>query len=303
LREAAMRILSIDIGIKNLAFCLINDATVEKWDIIDLSASDADENPPLHKCCCQTKAKTDCTRKALFYKDGKAYCKTHANSHEFLFICPENLTEKHLKKLKLQELNNLCIVYKLQVKLEDKKADVLKLLQDHREKTCFLSIPQAPKVDASKIDLVTIGQAIKTKFDQVFAEAGQIDVLLIENQISPIANRMKTIQGMVAQYFILKETCTKIEFVNAGNKLNQFLKADPVAKAQVKEEEEENVIVDAAAAATYKGRKQMGIEKCEEELNKTEANRPLIRYLQAHKKKDDLADCYLQAVWYINKKK
>ena len=28
--------------------------------------------------------------------------------------------------------------------------------------------------------------------------------VFIENQISPIANRMKTIQGMLAQYFIMK---------------------------------------------------------------------------------------------------
>ena len=28
--------------------------------------------------------------------------------------------------------------------------------------------------------------------------------VIIENQISPIANRMKTIQGMITQYFIMK---------------------------------------------------------------------------------------------------
>ena len=30
-----------------------------------------------------------------------------------------------------------------------------------------------------------------------------IDIILLENQISPIANRMKTLQGMIAQYFII----------------------------------------------------------------------------------------------------
>ena len=34
-----MKILSIDVGMKNLAYCLLNyedDYTIEKWDIIDL---------------------------------------------------------------------------------------------------------------------------------------------------------------------------------------------------------------------------------------------------------------------------
>ena len=31
-----------------------------------------------------------------------------------------------------------------------------------------------------------------------------IDTVVIENQISPIANRMKTVQGMITQYFLMR---------------------------------------------------------------------------------------------------
>ena len=49
-----------------------------------------------------------------------------------------------------------------------------------------------------------------------------IHFVIIENQISPIANRMKTIQGMLAQFFIMKNDDIHIEFVSSSNKLKQF---------------------------------------------------------------------------------
>ena len=42
------------------------------------------------------------------------------------------------------------------------------------------------------------------KMDELYKD-DDIDTVIIENQISPIANRMKTLQGMIAQYFIMKE--------------------------------------------------------------------------------------------------
>ena len=49
-----------------------------------------------------------------------------------------------------------------------------------------------------------------------------VDKVIIENQISPIANRMKTIQGMIAQFFIMNDI-KDIEFVAASNKLKNFI--------------------------------------------------------------------------------
>ena len=46
--------------------------------------------------------------------------------------------------------------------------------------------------------------------------------VVIENQLSPIANRMKTIQGMLAQYFIMIDENIDIQFISSSNKLKQF---------------------------------------------------------------------------------
>jgi hypothetical protein len=49
-----------------------------------------------------------------------------------------------------------------------------------------------------------------------------IDFILIENQIGPIANRMNSIQGMLTQYFIMKGLYN-IKYVSASNKLKNLI--------------------------------------------------------------------------------
>ena len=62
------------------------------------------------------------------------------------------------------------------------------------------------KEKATTIDLITIGKNIKKEFDKI--DLSEIDVVIIENQISPIASRMKNIQGMLEQYFIINRLIT-----------------------------------------------------------------------------------------------
>jgi hypothetical protein len=61
------------------------------------------------------------------------------------------------------------------------------------------------------VDLITIGRNLSNQILNL-KHLDNIDYVLIENQISPIANKMKTIQGMVAQLFIMRNVPT-IEFV------------------------------------------------------------------------------------------
>lgn len=281
-----MKILSIDIGIKNLAFCLFNNKKVEKWDVIDLTK---DDNFVIPTCCAPIESKKKsapeeniiiCNKKAIFQHGNKCYCKKHAKKEDNLMLCPPNLKASSLKASTVKDLKALATTLKVEIPLSCKKETILQKLNEYRDANCLETIKPVKKVNCSKVDLVTIGKAIKEKFDQVF-NSDKIDCILIENQISPIANRMKTIQGMVSQYFIMKETCDQIEFVNAGNKLKKFNKENQT---------------------TYKDRKQLGISKCMEELQKEEENKHLTTFFEQHKKKDDLSDCFLQGLWYLEKK-
>lgn len=279
-----MKVLSIDVGIKNLAFCLFNERKVEKWDVLNLSET---ENKIIHVCSSLIESKKKkneerkvCGKSAFYQKGEKCFCKVHAKQQNELIICPPALKPSSLKKAKVDQLRSLAAELKVVLPESGKKDALLTCLNDFRDKNCLEEIKKEKNVNCSKIDLVTVGKAIKVKLNNVFSAEEKVDCVLIENQIGPMAIRMKAIQGMLAQYFIMRETCEKIEFVNAGNKLKHF---------------------DKDSQETYKDRKQLGIVKCVEELNKDSDNAKLVSFLETHKKKDDLADCFLQGVWYLEK--
>ena len=111
-----MKILSIDVGIKNLAICALETLeTLETlelnvnayknfkiiyWNIINLS-----EDKKYCNCSNSTKKTVkQCIKPAIFYKDDSLFCKTHAKNSKYLL--PETINK--YKSLKLDALINLC---------------------------------------------------------------------------------------------------------------------------------------------------------------------------------------------------
>jgi hypothetical protein len=140
-------------------------------------------------------------------------------------------------------------------------------------------------VKAMDVDLITIGKNMMQELDKVLEMGGlensdtkiNIDIAIIENQISTIASRMKTLQGMIAQYFIMKHT-PHIEFISASNKLKMFMTKNKT---------------------TYTERKAESVEITAELLETKEEFVDFKGYLNKNKKKDDLADCFLQGIYYL----
>ena len=264
-----MKILSIDVGIKNLAFCLLDTTTscqIIKWDIIDLSQKEEMK-------CCEIEKNKICDKPAKFIKNSKCYCLKHSKKQDFQIPTSE-LNTSHINKQKIAKLYEIADKYKIQFVKPIKKPDLIVLINEYIYNTCFDIIG---KTNASKIDLVTIGRNIQHKLDIILEEHIQtIDTVIIENQISPIANRMKTIQGMIAQYFIMRNNNISIEFVNASNKLKEYIESK----------------------STYSDRKKLGIQKCLELIN---THLEWDTFFKNHSKKDDLADSFLQGIWFINK--
>ena len=125
----------------------------------------------------------------------------------------------------------------------------------------------------------------------------RIDMMIIENQISTIATRMKTLQGMITQYFIMKNV-PQIEFISASCKLKLF--TDSMLDV--------SKYVDAT---TYGDRKKAGITICRAlgEMSPPPASPGALTptnyatwmpMFEKHKKKDDLADCFLQCLWRVH---
>jgi hypothetical protein len=281
-----MKILSIDVGIKNLAFCLLqkddehaNKISILKWDIINLAQK-------VDAKCCEIEKNVQCNKPAKFMKNSKCYCLKHSKKQQFQ-IPTAQLKPSYLNKQKMNVLCQIADDYKIKYPQPCKKADVLSLINDYIYNSCFEPVENT---SASKIDLVTIGRNMQCKFDEILdGHILTIDKVIIENQISPIANRMKTIQGMIAQYFIMRNNNIQIDFVNASNKL----KAAPASSDGTKNAD--------AKKMKYSDRKKMGIQQCLEFLS-TYNFQEWDEFFKAHSKKDDLADSFLQAIWFINNK-
>jgi hypothetical protein len=129
----------------------------------------------------------------------------------------------------------------------------------------------------------------------------EITHVVIENQISPIANRMKTIQGMLAQYFIMKNSDIEIEFVSSVNKLKLFEKKKIENILVETEKTTEKTSKSTTTNPNYKEHKKDGVFYCSQLL---EINSCFHNWQNAldTKKKDDLADSFLQGVWYLKNK-
>ena len=134
--------------------------------------------------------------------------------------------------------------------------------------------------------LVQMGITLVKEFDKIL-DIEHIDHIVIENQISPIANRMKTLQGMIAQYFIMRNKCA-ISFISSANKLKVFSKVD-------------NNVSISSGSSSYGERKKEGVKIVKELLENNDLNKEWLELFLNHKKKDDLADAFLQGAWFLNK--
>jgi hypothetical protein len=273
-----MKILSIDVGIKNLAFCLFDKSPtaenfkVTKWDIINLSEEETLK-------CGFVEKNILCNKPAKFKKDDKCYCVKHSKKQQYQ-IPTSQQKPSFINKQKIANLYEIADNNNIKYDPKIKKTDLANLINENIQKIYFDTIESKK---ANEVDLFNIGVNIKNKFNEMFKDEGKIDYVIIENQIGPLAIRMKTIQGMIVQYFIMSNLNVEyIEFISASNKLKDC---------------------DTKDKEKYSDRKKLGIAKCLGILTIDFRFIEHINYFNGHKKKDDLSDAFLQGLWFINNKK
>jgi hypothetical protein len=314
-----MRIISIDVGIKNLAYCVVEAEAPEvtykilQWEVINLCGDDQ-----LCNCILKEKVKKGqgkgkkgekpaniiqavslCNKKATYCKNGQYYCQIHAKQSTEYFL--PNASLKNIKKWKRDALDAYAVAQGIVFTDTCKKDELLQLI------TTYLAAKTLDKitaVSANEMTLIQMGVQLVKEFDRVLHgnSIGLLDKIVIENQISPIANRMKTLQGMIAQYFIMRGN-PKIAFISSADKLKMFKKTDAVAVTDIAVTDADIAVTvtdSSKSKTTYSERKKAGVDIVKELLPKN--NAVWLPTFLTHKKKDDLADAFLQGVWYLNKK-
>ena len=268
-----MKILSIDVGMKNLAYCLFNISddlrySIEKWEVLNLC------NNENIVCMGFKKDKSKCDKNAKYCKNLKAYCKNHAKNKGFK-IPTNDINIKKIAKLKFTLLKQFADKYSIPYDKKNKKSELFEIIDKYIKENYFEFVSKKKTQD---FNLVEYGRELKKQFTETLKDI-EIDGVIVENQIGPLALRMKTLQGMIMQHFIEKNI-PLVEEVSATNKLKEFL---------------------GNQKTTYNERKKKSIEFTRDILIKENVLTKWCEYFDSHKKKDDLADCFLQGRWYLNK--
>ena len=261
-----MKLISIDVGIKNLAYCVFDASNVIlDWNVVSLMNTES----PTGICSCLNKKGTACNKTVKYAKGELLFCQIHSKTSGFIMPCS-------LKSMKVGELKR----YAFERNVTSILPTDLKPVILYKINAQMLHKIDGNKMAAGDLDLVSIGRNMKTEFSKIehFKTATHV---VIENQISPIATRMKTVQGMIAQYFIMIHGDMKIEFVSSSGKLKGF--------------ETQNV----EAGTEYAKHKKDAVFHCAKLLLMDKFSN--WKHVLDTKKKDDLADCFLQGIWYMKR--
>ena len=149
-----------------------------------------------------------------------------------------------------------------------------------------------------------------------------VDIVVIENQPSLKNPAMKSIQMILYSYFLIlgkiigtpSSTSTsyieKIDFCSASNKLKIYDGPEIILETKPKKVSKKTIepLIDQPvetetkkkpAKLKYSDKKKMAIEYAKYYITQNDPER--LDFYNNHKKKDDLADSYLQGLYYIKK--
>jgi hypothetical protein len=247
-----MKLVSFDVGLRNLAFCILEgtsrkDVTILHWDLIDVMAEGAGhDNPKCFKC-----------RKPANWKQAENYaCTLHKTKGKT--FTKTSLLKKSLDALKT-EASLLNIVGTTKKSLVDG-------LYSHYAarvwKRCIKSCKQGSVVDLAPL----IAESLKSRID-IWSGT---DKVIFEQQPD---KRMMAVQAMMHMWFECHNYSTK--GVSAVHKLT-------------------NMVSVSDSTKTYKGRKKTGIVHATALVPEEWKD-----YMLKHPKKDDLADAFLQGLWFM----
>jgi len=269
-----MKLLSIDVGLKNLAPCLFQKEidglfSIDVWDVINITGIE-EQVKQVFPCNEKLKNGKVCGKNAKYMKqcgECTSYlCMKHSKG---CIIQPNGM--KNLSKYNVAELKNWIQQYNIEmndtITTKKQMIDIIKKWLD----TCYISIPSKKKVKNSYTNILLYGRNIKEYFDKIYTN--DITHVCIEQQMT---SKMRIISYMIAQYFIGKNSNIEVIMCNACYKLKDL----------------------EAEKTNYDDRKKNSVKHVTNFLDE-----PIYQkwktFFDMNKKKDDLSDAFLQGKWAI----
>lgn len=281
----SVKILSFDVGIKNLAYCLIektnDDFKILKWGIINL----VDDR---QLCRFELKNKRICGKIGRFTINYNNQEKVVCNSHKTKYIPEEIPTNKY--KCQHIKCTLECSINLLNKEewswCEKHKNDIKKVLREFKpKKLTFQNCNQQP-----------IQELAQKLFNKLEADVDFIKVneVLIENQPSLKNPNMKTISTLLYSYFVMRgitdkektgSSITHIKFISPSNKLKVDKTTTNKKLETAKDKDKKEV---------YEITKGLGKIYCRALIDDESK-----KILEKYEKQDDLCDSFLQGFQYL----
>lgn len=309
-----MRVLSFDVGIRNLAGCIIewneslelkSNLKIHYWDIINVVDNKKSTEIPF-KCISE-----GCILKPKSYIDFNkikyCFCTKHLkDSHNltnniFEPYTIDNFTETTQtddiycvecetptptttpKRKKILYTNS-----KLQTTLCSKHyKQITSRAETAKKKVISFSKSKVKDMTTNDLKLQLI-KCLDSRKDILLKD---VDLVLIENQPTFKNPTMKSVSDTIYTWFMIRgiidaesngSTIKEVKFISPSNKLKEF---------------NTETIDEAVDNQKYKITKQLAIENTKTILASYELNESISRIL-SFDKKDDLADSFLQG-WYV----
>jgi len=279
-----MKILSFDVGIKNLAYCLLEkndlDFDIIKWGVINLVEDQ-------QKCMAMLKGNKNCEQVAKFTIHNKDQSAIFDNNLCLLKVCSSHKT-KLMPKIKVQ--NKSC-VYCQEKAIYELSTNNNCCWCDKHFKT-KINIKKISVPNCNKQPIQDLAEKLFSKLDREL-EFLNVEQILIENQPTFINPTMKTISALLYSYFVIRGITDKEK---TKSKIDIVRFVSPSNKLKVDNETTENTLenTETQKSQIYRMTKKLGIKYCSILINNKSKE-----LLDTYKKKDDMCDAFLQGFQYL----
>ena len=286
-----MKILSFDIGIKNLAFCLANydiitkKLIIEEWDIINLLEDEFNK-----QLICQhinkNKPYNNCKKIAKFNSKNKkfSFCKTHMSKFNIPELSILPIDNNNLYICDDIECSKKSKYYVNNKKLCPKHKNII--LDCHNQNYIFKKIKN---ISANDYPIDKITDYMIHILDNKYLHFLNSDIVLLELQLMK-SPRIKTLSNYLYMYYRMNG----IHYKKNNSNINDVRYIMASSKLLFNKNNTKDDI------DSYNNRKKTGIDNVNEYLTINQLIDNKI-WFNKQKKQDDLADALLQILIYIQR--